>query len=94
MSTKLYIGNLGFEVTEAELKELFSQHGKVESVKIITDRHSGRSRGFAFIEMSSKEEAAQAIEKLNGYNLKDREIAVAKARPPQTNRLSRKTRFR
>ena len=82
---KLYVGNLSFEVTEGDLKELFSEAGTVESVNVITDRGSGRPKGFAFVEMSSDEEAKEAINKFNGHSLKDREIVVNEARPRSTD---------
>ncbi len=82
---KLYVGNLSFEVTEGDLKELFSEAGTVESVNVITDRASGRSKGFAFVEMASEEEAKGAISKFNGHSLKDREIVVNEARPRSAN---------
>ena len=82
---KLYVGNLSFEVTEGDLKELFSEAGTVESVNVITDRGSGRPKGFAFVEMTSDEEAKEAINKFNGHSLKDREIVVNEARPRQAN---------
>lgn len=78
---KLYVGNLPFQVTEDELKDLFKEAGTVESVRVITDRATGRSRGFAFVEMASEEEAKTAIEKLNGKMFKEREIVVNMARP-------------
>lgn len=80
MSSKLYIGNLSFRTSEEELKALFQQAGTVESVRIITDQFSGRSRGFGFVEMSTKEEAAKAIEMFNGHLLKDRNLIVSEAR--------------
>ena len=66
MSSKLYVGNLPFSISEDSLRELFAESGTVESVNIITDRDTGRSKGFGFVEMSSEEEAQSAIEKLNG----------------------------
>jgi len=78
---KLYVGNLSFQVTEEELRDLFKEAGTVESVRIISDRDTGRSRGFAFVEMASEEEAKAAIEKYNGYSFKEREIVVNMARP-------------
>ena len=85
---KLYVGNLSFEVTEGDLKELFSEAGTVESVSMITDRHSGRSKGFAFVEMSSDAEAKEATSKFNGYSFKERELVVNEARPRSTSRDS------
>ena len=79
--TRIYVGNLPFSATDAELRELFAQHGTVESVSIITDRDTGRPRGFGFVEMSTKEEASKAIEMLNGRLFRDRNLVVDEARP-------------
>ena len=81
MAVKLFIGNLSFKATEDNLQELFSQAGNVVSTRVITDRETGRSRGFGFVEMESKEEADRAIEMFNNYNLIGRDIAVNEARP-------------
>jgi RNA recognition motif-containing protein len=81
MGKKLFVGGLPFATTNEELEKVFSEVGTVDSVNIITDRMTGRSRGFGFVEMSSDEEAAKATEKLNGSKVGDREIAVAEARP-------------
>ena len=81
MSVKLYIGNLPFATTDTELRDLFGDCGQVDSVNIVTDRETGRSRGFGFVEMSSREEAAEAIEKLNGREMHGRAIVVNEARP-------------
>ena len=81
MATKLFVGNLDYTVTSDELRDLFSQAGTVADAVVITDKMSGRSRGFGFIEMSSDEEAKAAIEKLNGADLKGRKINVNEARP-------------
>jgi len=80
MGKKLYVGNLAYSVTRESLENLFSQAGKVESVKIITDRSTGQSRGFGFVEMSSQKEADQAIQRLNGQLLDGRNILVNEAR--------------
>jgi len=80
MSRKLFVGNLSFETTEAELKELFATAGNCESVAVIRDRATGRPRGFAFVEMGSEEEANQAIAKLNGAELRGRNLNVGEAR--------------
>ena len=82
MGTKLYVGNLPFSTSEEELTGLFSGVGEVASVRIVTDKFSGRSRGFAFVEMTTDEGATQAIEKLNGNNLGGRDLVVNEARPP------------
>lgn len=85
MTSKLYVGNLSYETTEKDLEELFAKYsGSVESVKIITDMQSGRSRGFGFVEMSSNEDAQKAISELNGYRLHEREIIVNEARPKES----------
>ena len=81
MSVKLYVGNLGFNTTEQELEEAFGQHGQVYSASIVTDRDTGRSRGFAFVEYESKSSAQAAIQALNGTELGGREITVNEARP-------------
>jgi RNA recognition motif-containing protein len=81
MGKKLYVGNLPFSVTEQSLGDAFSQCGKVESVKIITDRDTGRSKGFGFVEMSSDAEAAAAISKFNGTDMDGRALTVNEAKP-------------
>jgi cold-inducible RNA-binding protein len=80
MSMKLYVGNLAFQTTGDELKELFSQVGNVESVTVIEDRETGRSRGFGFIEMATKEEGQKAIEQFNGKELNGRALTVNEAK--------------
>jgi cold-inducible RNA-binding protein len=82
MAHKLYVGGLSFETTDAELRALFEQAGKVESAVVITDKFSGRSKGFGFVEMSTNAEARQAISELNGKTLGGRSITVDEARPP------------
>jgi cold-inducible RNA-binding protein len=81
METKLYVGNLSYDTTEDELKTLFSQAGAVQSVAIIKDRETGRSKGFAFVEMSNQAEAQAAISQLNGKQFRDRALTVNIARP-------------
>jgi len=81
MSTKLYVGNLAFETTSQDLQELFAQAGTVESASIVEDRDTGRSRGFAFVEMSTKEEAAAAIDQFNGKEVAGRALKVNEAKP-------------
>ncbi len=81
MSTKLYVGNLAFQTTSHELQEIFAQAGTVESASIIEDRLTGRSRGFAFVEMSTNEEAAAAIDQLNGREVGGRALKVNEAKP-------------
>jgi cold-inducible RNA-binding protein len=83
MAKKLYCGNLAYHTTEATLSELFGAIGEVVSVNLITDRMSGRSKGFAFVEMADNEAAQRAIAELNGKNVDGREINVAEARPPR-----------
>ena len=81
MNNKLYIGNLSYSTTEDSLRDLFSQAGTVSSATIITDKVSGRSKGFGFVEMSSGEEAEKAKAELNGKELDGRTIVVDEARP-------------
>ena len=81
MGNKLYVGNLPFSATDDSLKEMFGQAGQVESARIITDRDSGRSKGFGFVEMSTEQEAANAIKKFNGMSLDGRALTVNEARP-------------
>ena len=81
MGKKLFVGGLPYETTDGELEKLFSPEGKVESATVITDRNTGRSRGFGFVEMAVDEEATKAIEKLNGTEIGGRNIVVAEARP-------------
>ena len=81
MPAKLFVGNLSFQATEEDLRELFAQAGTVESVRIVTDQFTGRPRGLGFVEMSTKEEAAKAIEMLNGRLFRDRNLVVDEARP-------------
>lgn len=76
MSNKLYVGNLSFQISEGELEEAFNEFGSVSSVKIITDRETGRSKGFGFIEMGSSEEAQAAISNLDGKELMGRNLRV------------------
>jgi len=83
MGKKLYVGSISFNATEESLRELFSSIGEVESVKIITDADTGRSKGFGFIEMSSAEDAKKAIEQLNGTKFMERALMVNEARPQQ-----------
>ena len=89
MKKKLYVGNLSFETTEAELKELFSRTGQVETVRIITDRDTGRSKGFGFVEMDSSDQAQAAITALNG-----RALTVNEARPMADRDSGRSGRFK
>jgi RNA recognition motif-containing protein len=81
MSMKLYVGNLSFNTSSQDLEAMFGQVGTVESTNIIADRETGRSRGFAFVEMSSKEEGQSAISTLSGKEINGREILVNEAKP-------------
>jgi RNA recognition motif-containing protein len=81
MGKKLYVGNLSFTISEAALLETFSQFGEVESAKIITDRDSGRSKGFGFVEFAADEAAQEAITKMNGSEYEGRKVVVSEARP-------------
>jgi len=81
MSMKLYVGNLSFQTSSEDLQQLFAQAGTVESAAVVEDRDTGRSRGFGFIEMSSKEEGNAAIQKFNGYDLGGRALNVNEAKP-------------
>jgi RNA recognition motif-containing protein len=81
MSRKLYVGNLPYETGEAALEELFARAGTVETVKVMRDMATGRPRGFAFVEMSTDEEAQKAITELNEYQLGGRGLSVSEARP-------------
>ncbi len=81
MAAKLFVGNLSFQATEEDLRELFQQAGTVESVRIITDQFTGRPRGFGFVEMATQEEANKAVELLNGRMFRDRSLVVNEARP-------------
>ena len=89
MGKKLYVGNLPYSATEATLRELFAPLGEVTSVSIITDRDSGRSKGFGFVEMATDDAAQQAISQLSGKSLDDRAITVAEARPQADRGSSR-----
>ena len=83
MNQKLYVGNLSYSTTDQELQDLFAQHGTVQSANVVTDRYTGRSRGFGFVEMGSGEEAKQAIEALNGTEFQGRNLVVNEARPKE-----------
>jgi RNA recognition motif-containing protein len=81
MSTKLYVGNLSFQTTSQDLEQMFAQAGTVQSVNLVADRDTGQSRGFAFVEMSTNEEAVAAIDQFNGKELGGRSLKVNEARP-------------
>lgn len=86
MNKRLFVGSLPYTTTKEELESLFTQAGKVESVNVILDRNTGFGKGFAFVEMSTPEEASQAIQKFSGYNLNGRTIIVNEARPQEERR--------
>jgi cold-inducible RNA-binding protein len=86
MGKKLYVGNLAFTVNQGDLEELFAQAGACQSVAVITDRFSGQSRGFGFVEMASNEEAQKAIQQFDGHELKGRALKVNEARDRDDNR--------
>jgi RNA recognition motif-containing protein len=81
MNLKLYVGNLPFGISEDDLRKLFAEAGEVQSVKIVTDSYSGQSRGFGFVEMTSKEAAEKAISLVNGKSIMNRTLTVNEARP-------------
>lgn len=81
MAMKLYVGNLSFQTSSEELQQLFAQAGTVESATVVEDRDTGRSRGFGFVEMASKEEGEKAIQQFNGTDLNGRNLTVNEARP-------------
>ena len=81
MGKKLYVGNLGYDVTDADLSQMFSQHGTVASAVVITDKATGRSKGFGFVEMSTEQEAQGAIAALNGKESGGRPLTVNEAKP-------------
>ena len=83
MSSKIYVGGLPYATTDAQLQDLISTHGTVESARVITDKFTGRSRGFGFVEMASNEEAQKAIQALNGTDLDGRNLTVNEARPQE-----------
>lgn len=89
MSTKLYVGSLPYSTTSEELTELFSKYGTVTSASVITDKMTDRSRGFGFVEMGSSEEAAKAMNALNGQMLSDRTLVVNEAKPQKDRSSSR-----
>lgn len=83
MGNKLYVGNLGYSVTDNDLQQMFSEYGAVQSAKVIMDRDSGQSKGFAFVEMGSDSEAQTAIDSLNGTEVAGRALTVNEARPKE-----------
>jgi RNA recognition motif-containing protein len=83
MNKKLYVGNLSYDTTEDELQQLFAEVGPVVSAVVITDRMSGRSKGFGFVEMETESAAEEAIQRFNEYELRQRNLTVSEARPPR-----------
>ena len=81
MATKLYVGNLSYQMTDQELNDLFSEAGNVASAQVVTDRYTSQSRGFGFVEMASEDEAQQAIAAINGRNVGGRALVVNESRP-------------
>ena len=81
MTKKLYVGNLSYDTTQEQVRELFSQAGEVSDVALITDRETGRAKGFGFVEMATEEAAQEAIKRFNGYSLGERTLTVNEARP-------------
>ncbi len=81
MNKKLYVGNLPYNTTEAQVRELFEQAGEITEVALITDRETGRPKGFGFVEMATVEGAQEAIKRFNGYSLNERNLTVNEARP-------------
>ena len=88
MAPNIYCGNLSYDTNQDTLHALFAEYGEVESVNVITDRYTGRSKGFGFVEMASEQAAAEAIEALNGKSVDGREIRVEKAKPRTDSRRS------
>ena len=84
MSKRLYVGNLPYSISEREIHEMFLDAGPVDSVKLIIDRDTGRSRGFAFVEMANDEDATRAMEQLNGRKIEGRPLTVSQAKPQQS----------
>ena len=83
MSSKIYVGGLPYATTDAQLQDLFATHGTVESARVITDKFTGRSRGFGFVEMANSDEAQKAIQALNGTDFEGRNLTVNEARPQE-----------
>lgn len=90
MAKRLFVGNLPYTATSSQLEDLFAKMGKVVQVNLITDKFTGQSKGFAFIEMSTEEESQNAIKKLNNFELDDRKIVVNEARPQEDRNSNRR----
>lgn len=90
MAKKLYVGNLTYEVTGSDLEQVFGPHGRIESAQVISDRDTGRSKGFGFVEMGTQQEADAAIKALNGQDLNGRALTVNEARPREERNGSRR----
>lgn len=93
MGKRIYVGNINYRTTENDLQALFTEFGTIEEVKLIIDRYTGRSKGFAFVEMATEEEAEAAITALNGKVVDERELKVAEARPRRERETRRKDWF-
>jgi len=97
MNKKLYVGNLPYETTQEQIRELFAQAGEVSEVTLITDRETGRLKGFGFVEMATEEVSGEAIKRFNGYSLGERALTVNEARPREDRSNSsaggRRSRF-
>jgi cold-inducible RNA-binding protein len=89
MPKKIYVGNLSFQMTEQDLNDLFAEFGTIESAQIITDRDTGRSKGFGFVQMADDEAAEKAIQRLNGREVKGRALTVNEARPTEKRDFDR-----
>lgn len=83
MSRRLYISNLAYNLTEGKINDFFNQVGAVSTINLVTDKHSGRGKGFGFVEMSTDQQACKAIKELNGRTLAERQIVVTEAKPPK-----------
>jgi RNA recognition motif-containing protein len=94
MTQKVYVGNMSYNTTESTLRTLFAEYGEIESVNLITDRDTGRPKGFAFVEMATEQAAQAAISGLNGKSVDDREIKVDKANPPRERQSGQRGRSR
>jgi RNA recognition motif-containing protein len=95
MGKKIYVANIPFNATEQDIRDLFSKYGEIESVKMITDKYTGQSRGFCFVEMETEDDAKKAISDLNGKPFMERTLTVSEARPqqPRTGFQERKGGF-